>query len=178
MSEIIAAIQKLFDDPSISNYKLEKETGLKQSMLGKYTRGESEIGSMSLNNALTLYNYYIKVKEAGEINTDQRDFLWGMLWGATNKLSEKVFEKQRAAVATIHTKKFMKSPMSTWTKVHEDLMNYQHKFGESEEKIIRIFTDILNKMNPLDFSDEPLTDKYILGFYKQQSELAKTNVMK
>ncbi len=46
----------------ISNYKISKETGIAQTTLGDYTTGKSKIGNMKLDHAITLNEYYNKIK--------------------------------------------------------------------------------------------------------------------
>jgi hypothetical protein len=73
MIDIKNAIEELLSDPNITNYQIEKATGIRQTVLGKYTRGESKIGNMSLDNAIKLYNYYLKLKEENEMRTWERE---------------------------------------------------------------------------------------------------------
>jgi len=47
------------------NYRISKATGLAQTTLGRYTSGSSDIGNMKLDHAITLNEYYNKIK--GEI---------------------------------------------------------------------------------------------------------------
>lgn len=46
----------------ISNYKIYKDTGIGQTTLSRYTTKKTDIGSMSLDNATTLNDYYNTIK--------------------------------------------------------------------------------------------------------------------
>lgn len=59
--EIKNAIEKLISDKHISNYQISKETGIAQTTLSRFARKESDIGNMSLDNAIKLYDFYKKV---------------------------------------------------------------------------------------------------------------------
>jgi len=56
-------IRTLLESEEISNYKISKETGIAQTTLSRFARGESDIGNMSLDNALKLNEYYLKIRE-------------------------------------------------------------------------------------------------------------------
>ena len=47
-------IKKLFFETDVTNYQIFKETGIAQTTLGRFTRKESDIGNMSLDNAIKL----------------------------------------------------------------------------------------------------------------------------
>lgn len=63
MTDIKKNIEKLLFESDISMYKIHKETGIAQTTLSRFTRKESEIGNMSLDNAIKLNDYYLKIKE-------------------------------------------------------------------------------------------------------------------
>lgn len=54
-------IEKLLE--ITTNYKISKATGIAETTLGRYTSGNSKIGNMKLDHAITLNDYYIKNKE-------------------------------------------------------------------------------------------------------------------
>lgn len=58
--EIKNAIEYLLLNSQITNYQISKDTGIRQTTLSKYATGESNVGNMSLDNAIKLYNYYLK----------------------------------------------------------------------------------------------------------------------
>lgn len=59
------AIRYVLFESSVSNYRIHKETGIHQSTLGKYTRGETDIEDMSLGIATKIYNLYMKMQNKG-----------------------------------------------------------------------------------------------------------------
>lgn len=52
------AIEYLLFKSSVTNYQISKATGITQVLLSKYARGVSDIGRMTLDNAIKLHNYY------------------------------------------------------------------------------------------------------------------------
>lgn len=60
------AIEYLLFRSNISNYQISQATGLSQVLLSKYSTGKSDIGRMTLDNAIKLYNYFKEVLEMME----------------------------------------------------------------------------------------------------------------
>lgn len=46
----------------ISKYRISKDTGIAQSTLSDFATGKSKIGNMKLDHAITLNDYYNKIK--------------------------------------------------------------------------------------------------------------------
>ena len=62
-----ALIEELFES-SISSYQIAKNTGISRQMIGKLRNGQADFRKGSLENALTLYQFAHKQKEAGRLN--------------------------------------------------------------------------------------------------------------
>src|SRR5699024_2070576 len=58
----------------VSNYKISKDTGIRQSTLSDYATGKSDIGNMKLDHAEMLNKYY---KEEVEMKEIIKDYLAG-----------------------------------------------------------------------------------------------------
>jgi transcriptional regulator with XRE-family HTH domain len=61
------AIEYLMFKSGISNYQISQATGISQVVLSKYATGKSDLGRMTLDNAMKLNSYYkemLKVAEA------------------------------------------------------------------------------------------------------------------
>lgn len=165
------AIEKLLSDPNVSNYQISKETGITQASLSKYSKGESSIGNMSLDNAIKLYQYYLDLKEDGILESVDRNILFGRLLGVSNVLGGRLYEKHKPSIEEKLFLKFPQKPMSTWTKIHDNIMQYSHKFGKEENYLLSLFDSLVAELDETTFTDEPLSDKYLLGYYQQQNEL-------
>jgi len=51
-------IENLLFKSGISNYQISKATGISQVILSKYATGKSDVGKMTLDNAIKLYDYF------------------------------------------------------------------------------------------------------------------------
>lgn len=67
MQEAKKAIEYLLLKSEVSNYRISKDTGIGQNVLGRYSNGESEIENMTLGNAIKLYNYFKEATNMGKI---------------------------------------------------------------------------------------------------------------
>lgn len=52
------AIEWLLFDSGLSNYQISQATGISQVSLSKYATGKSDVGKMTLDNAIKLYDFY------------------------------------------------------------------------------------------------------------------------
>lgn len=102
---------------------------------------------------------------------DNRDLKFGRLLAIANVLGQKVFEKEKPSISEEHWKRYDKKPYDVFVKMHKDLMNYTHKFGEEENILIDLFGEILAEMDESEFTNEPLERTYLLGFYQQGNAL-------
>lgn len=71
LTDIKENVRKLLFESGFTNYKISKETGIAQTTLGRFTRKESELGNMSLDNAIKLNDYY---KNLGGIKMKKQNF--------------------------------------------------------------------------------------------------------
>lgn len=169
--DIKKAIEELLANPNITNYQISKDTGVSQVSLNKFAKGESNIENMPLGNALKLYDYYLKNKEDIIMTNDKRNLLFGRLLSVCTIIGERVFEKGKPSVPERDFKKFPKAPATTYKKLHDNFMQYAYEFGDDENYLLSRFDGILGEMDTSDFTDAPLGDNYLLGYYRQNHEL-------
>lgn len=110
------------------------------------------------------------------MSSDERNLAFGRLLGVCVVMGERVFEKGKASIGKNEHDKFPRKPVSTFKKIHEDLMKYSHKFGRDEDRLLNLISEVIGGMNENDFTDEPLGDKYLLGYYKQKHELNESGI--
>lgn len=101
----------------------------------------------------------------------KRDIAFGRLLAIANVLSKSVYEKGRPFAADRYLTRIQKKPAATFEKIHTELMGYSHKFGPDELELLDMFGEIIVEMEDTDFSNEPLSTQYLLGYYKQQHVL-------
>ncbi|HLQ96710.1 MAG TPA: hypothetical protein VK108_10045 [Pseudogracilibacillus sp.] len=61
----------LLESEEISNYQISKATGIAQTTLSRFARKESDIGNMSLDNALKLNDYYCNLNSSNGIDNEK-----------------------------------------------------------------------------------------------------------
>jgi CRISPR-associated protein Csd1 len=122
--------------------------------------------------------YYQQVKKEGyklsiELNRSDRDYLYGRLLGAADKLEEYVIykkDKGRVVTAVIrHMQAFAQRPFRTWQTIHSCLNPYiqtaKGGFAFREiEAIKNQFASVLDYEN-----DKPLNGSYLIGYYHERA---------
>lgn len=105
-----------------------------------------------------------------------RDYLYGRLLGAADKLEEYALyknEKDRTATAAIrHMQTFSQRPFRTWQTIHGCLIPYIQtvKGGFAFREI----EAVKNLFTPGDFeNDAPLSGSYLIGYYHERAYIDK-----
>ena len=108
---------------------------------------------------------------------NDRDYLYGRLLGAADKLEEYALhkgQKDRTATAAIrYMQPFAQRPFTTWLTIHNCLRPYIQKVGDSlaRQEIQAAHTLFL----PGDYeNDAPLSGAYLLGYYVQREHIDRT----
>lgn len=101
-----------------------------------------------------------------------RDIKFGRLLAIANILSEKVFEEGKPSVVQKYMSRYGQKPAKTFQKIHEELLEYAPKFGPDEIALLDMFGEILSEMEESEFTNEPLTPKYLHAFHSQQHRLS------
>ncbi|MGK9252524.1 type I-C CRISPR-associated protein Cas8c/Csd1 [Paenibacillus humicus] len=104
---------------------------------------------------------------------DDRSYLFGQMLAVADVLERRQLgsEEKRATNAIRYMNVFAQRPMRTWTVIHGAIQPYLVKLGPKAGYYKKLMGDISTKMDPNDFSDQPLNGKYLLGYYSQRHEL-------
>lgn len=109
-----------------------------------------------------------------EIDRTDRDYLYGRLLGAADKLEEYALYKKRndrvVTAALRHMQAFAQRPFSTWSTIHGCLTPYiqqvKGSFGFSEIK------EIKQQFERGDYEkNAPLGGAYLLGYYHELAHI-------
>lgn len=164
-------IEFLLFESGVSNYKISQITGISAPALQKYSNKTSDVENMTLGNAIKLYDCYQKLRKEKEIKTVDRDVLFGRLFAIMDVMGKRLFEKGRQSGLDRYYKKIDKSPMTTFNKMHAEVMEYHEKFTEKDEECVELVEKIVDQLGEISFDDIPLGDKWLLGLYKQRHAL-------
>ncbi len=126
-------------------------------------------------------NYLINRKEKIEMQLDvscsDRNYLFGRLLGAADKLEEYALSKggkDRMVTAAIrYMQLFAQRPFTTWGTIHNQLQPYIQKVkGSIAFCEIEAIKNAFSKVE--DFQDDaPLTALYLLGYYQERNRIAE-----
>lgn len=96
-----------------------------------------------------------------------RNEKFGRLLSICNILGARLFEEGKPPISEKLWRKFPREPRSVIEKLHENIMQYAHKFGETEVDLLDMFSELMAKLDASEFNDNPLDPVYLLGYYKQ-----------
>lgn len=68
LSEIKNTIQKLLDDKSISNYRIQKDTGVSYGNISELRNKKRQLKNLTLETVEKLYNYQKGIEKMNELN--------------------------------------------------------------------------------------------------------------
>lgn len=97
-----------------------------------------------------------------------REMMFGRLIAIATVLGDRVADKGTPPINGKYLDKLGKEPAKTITKIHEDLMQYAHKFGSEEMALLDMFGEMMAQLNFDDFTNKPLDHTYLLGYYQQK----------
>lgn len=102
-----------------------------------------------------------------------RSYLFGRLLAVADVLERRALDKEetRATNALRYMNSFSKSPSRTWKTIQESLQPYQVKLGTKATYLSKLIDEIGDQFEINDFNNNPLTEKFLLGFYSQRREL-------
>ena len=120
----------------------------------------------------------INKKEGMNVALDReikdRDYLFGRLLALADYLEKKALREQhdnRATNAIRYMNAFSQKPARTWLTIQSALQPYQAKLGGKATYINSLIDEVGSQIDPNDFTNKPLSEKYLLGFYSQRHDL-------
>lgn len=170
---MINNIKKLLASDLVSNYKISQDTKISQSTLSDYTSGKTDISKMPLERAVLLNNYYMEV-----FSVKERSLTFGRMFAILDIISESVNEDGVGTISIEFLKDFSVEPQKIWERAHDRIMEKARLFGKWENYLIDELMDEVNKMNPKDFTNEPLDDVFMWAIHDKRHELRQLKAAK
>jgi len=127
--------------------------------------------------SLVKKHYYDKDEEVYTVALDtanpERDYLFGRLLAVADVLERNALgkEENRPTNALRYMNAFSRHPARTWSTIQRNLQPYQMKLREKGIYYTKLIDEIGAQMDINDFTDAPLTGKYLLGYYSQRQAL-------
>ena len=174
-------IEQLLFKTDITVAQISRETGIRTTVLGKYRRGESLVGNMSLDNAITLQGYYLKLEEENNMSDKMsREEAFGRSMAVLDKVSQRHFEKMKPNAELKYRLEFDRKPMDTFYQAHKDVTTYADKFNEIDIALIDRLNHYIGAMDPADYNNDPLAPVYLIYISKESvllDDLIKNNLL-
>ena len=102
-----------------------------------------------------------------------RDYLFGRLLAIADVLEHSAMsdQKPRPSNAMRYMNLFARYPARTWAIIQAALQPYQMKLGGRAIYYNRLIDTVGDLIKPEDFTNRPLSELYLLGFYSQRHDL-------
>lgn len=134
----------------------------------------------TLSIACALVNKALLYKKEGyEVALDKenvdRSYLFGRMLAVADVLERRALglEETRATNAIRYMNSFAQHPERTWKTIQASLQPYQARLGSKGYYLSGLIDEIASAFHHDDFTNKPLSGKYLLGFYSQRHELYK-----
>lgn len=115
-----------------------------------------------------------------DVNNQDRSYLFGRMLAIADVMERSALDpdEKRATNAIRYMNAFARHPRRTWQVIQASLQPYQAKLGKKLTYHNALLDAVGSMLKPEDFTDEPLTGLYLLGFYSQRHELYKSREQK
>ena len=129
--------------------------------------------TLSVACALVNQSRKEKIPVALDLENDNRDYLFGRLLAVADVLERRAltFEEKRPTNAIRFMNAFAQHPARTWKTIQQCLQPYQAKLGADAHYLSRLIDEIGSRIPVSEFTDKPLSDVYLLGYYSQRQAL-------
>lgn len=127
----------------------------------------------TLSITCALINKEEGMKVALDKETNDRNYLFGRLLAIADVMERSALdsEEKRSTNAVRYMNSFSKYPARTWQTIQSYLQPHQARLGTKLTYYSRMIDEVASRMAPEDFTNAPLSGKYLLGFYSQRHEL-------
>lgn len=177
-------IRSVFDNTPlpadfISNAVRRASNPLAVTTNGQFDRNRF-LATLATTCAL-LKHQHTNTKESFDMSIDlartDRDYLYGRLLGAADKLEEYALHKKdnsRLVTAAIrYMQTFAMRPFTTWTTIHDSLLPYKQQvkgcFADRELQTIENLFESVESYK----DDSPLSGLYLIGYYHEREHIDK-----
>jgi len=147
-----AAIQRASSPQSMENWEWEKTLSITCALIKSVTEG-----------------YDVALDQ----NQNDRDYLFGRLLALADIMERRVLKTQkekRATNAIRYMNSFARYPERTWNTIQASLQPYQARLGVKATDITKVIDEVASRIPFEKFNNEPLSGKYLLGFYSQRHD--------
>jgi len=148
---VCSAFRRASSPESMERWEWEKTLSITCALINKQNKGRFRVGL--------------------DESVNDRDYLFGRLLAVADVLERNALEEGRATNAIRYMNAFARHPARTWTTIQASLQPYQAKMGVKAGHWNKIIDEVASRIPIEDFTDRPLSGKYLLGFYSQRHAL-------
>lgn len=102
-----------------------------------------------------------------------REKTFGQLLAIANVMGDRVLGKRATRMSEKYMKQYAQHPAKAFKRIHGELMQYAYKFGQDELHLMDMFGELLDNLGLEGFTNEPLTEEYLLHYHKESAWLER-----
>ncbi|RKD24951.1 type I-C CRISPR-associated protein Cas8c/Csd1 [Ammoniphilus oxalaticus] len=151
-----SAVQRASNPVSMDRWEWEKTLSVTCALINKILSDQKGEYDMALDT-----------------ENNDRDYLFGRLLAVADVLERRALgpSETRSTNAIRYMNSFSRHPERTWKTIQEGLQPYQARLGTKARYLSGLIDEIASRIEITDFNNQPLSGKYLLGFYSQRHEL-------
>lgn len=164
-------VEHLLFESDVSIYQISKGTGIGETTLHKYRRGQANITNITFNNAIKLQKYYDQLQGDGKMGIRSREENFASALAYLNAVSVRRFEKDKPIIEHTHLASYDKQPMTIYARAIKDVMQYADHFEDMDTKLLDQVHDFIDDLGTERFNDDRLAETYLTHYAKKRKEI-------
>ena len=108
--------------------------------------------------------------------SNERNYLFGRLLAVSHVLESEVLKAQATSSRATNAERYMNAfsmhPVKTWMIIRKNLQPYLNRLSPGKKVYYsKLFDEIMNQFDQVDYTDKALDGRYLLGYYSQEYDI-------
>lgn len=125
-------------------------------------------------------HYYFRAKGGCSVSlnkeSNERNYLFGRLLAVSHVLESEVLKAQTTSSRATNAERYMNAfsmhPVKTWMIIRKNLQPYLNRLSPGKKVYYsKLFDEIMNQFDQVDYTDKALDGRYLLGYYSQEYDI-------
>lgn len=161
----VLELQELLKSGAFKVSYVAEKSNVNKMTISNLKNGNVDPKKMT-SNTLTKLSNFMSSPDNKNSGGNHREYVFGELLALTELVTSKLRNGRMLTQSEVSN--FSNKPMSSYTKMHANIVDgVPNLYLEYRDE----FSHIMNKFSFDEFSDEPLTGAYLLGYYHKSAEL-------
>lgn len=159
-------LQKLLMGGALKVSFVAEKSGVNKMTISNLKNGNVNPEKMTEGILAKLSNFMTSPDNPHNQNDNTRDYYFGQLLAIMELLLANL--RSGFGIKQDELESYSKKPVSTFQKMHESIVSGNlEALLDLQDEIM----SVVNKFEPSEFTDDPLSPSYLLAYYKKRAEL-------